>query len=256
MVSKRAIPTSITGADDSVTYTMYARNHNLPESQGCKLLRNIVKDKKKLLCPTNQVKLGLLHTTTPKYMYKYKIKKDHNGVLQLDKLHGNTNWMHAAKVEIDLLAMYKDLVDMGRGTPTPKDHQKFRVQLVNALKHCDKHKPRLPPYGDFTYVPANKTKPHCLLTDQSVVGTIHHMLNGTLIDFFSKEQATVETATYGSEFVATQTCVKQIMDLQQTLRFLGVPIKGQSYMFGDNEFVANSSSRPEAKLHKHCRSTV
>ncbi|CAJ1970400.1 unnamed protein product [Cylindrotheca closterium] len=98
-------------------------------------------------------------------MYNYKIKKDHSGVLQLDKLHGNTNWMPAAKVEIDLLAMYKVLVDMGRGTPTPKDHQKFQVQLVNALKHCDKDKPRLLPYGDFTYVPPNKTKPHCLLTD-------------------------------------------------------------------------------------------
>ncbi|CAJ1956273.1 unnamed protein product [Cylindrotheca closterium] len=76
------------------------------------------------------------------------------------------------------------------------------------------------------------------------------MLNGTPIDFFSREQSTVETATYGSEFVATQTCVKQIMDLQQTLRYLGVPIKGQSYIFGDNECVVNSSSRREAKLHK------
>ncbi|CAJ1951051.1 unnamed protein product [Cylindrotheca closterium] len=76
------------------------------------------------------------------------------------------------------------------------------------------------------------------------------MLNGTPIGFFSKEQSTVETATYGSEFVATRTCVKQIMDLQQTLRYLGVPIKGQSYMFGDNECAVNSSSRTEAKLHK------
>ncbi|CAJ1937418.1 unnamed protein product [Cylindrotheca closterium] len=75
------------------------------------------------------------------------------------------------------------------------------------------------------------------------------MLNGTSIDFFSKGQSTVETATYGSESVATQTCAKQIMDLQQTLRYLGVPIRGQSYMFGDNESVMNSSSLPEAKLH-------
>ncbi|CAJ1941676.1 unnamed protein product [Cylindrotheca closterium] len=119
-------PLRITGADDPMTYTMYARNHNLPESQGCKLIRNIVKeDKQKLLCPTNQVKLRLLHTTTPKYMYNYKIQKDHNGILQLNKLHGNANWMHATKVKIDLLAMYKVLADMGRGTPTPKDHQKI-----------------------------------------------------------------------------------------------------------------------------------
>ncbi|CAJ1967258.1 unnamed protein product [Cylindrotheca closterium] len=76
------------------------------------------------------------------------------------------------------------------------------------------------------------------------------MINGTPIDAFSKKQATVETATYGSEFVAARTCVEQIMDLRFTLRYLGVPIQGRSYMFGDNESVVNSSSRPDAKLHK------
>ena len=40
------------------------------------------------------------------------------------------------------------------------------------------------------------------------------------------------------------------MDLRLTLRYLGVPIEGRSYMFGDNESVVNSSSKPDAKLHK------
>ncbi|MEM6745039.1 MAG: Ty1/Copia family ribonuclease HI, partial [Pseudomonadota bacterium] len=90
---------------------------------------------------------------------------------------------------------------------------------------------------------------HCMLTGRSVTGIIH-MINGTPIDFFSKKQSTVETATYGSEFVAARTCVEQIMDLRYTLRYLGVPIQGRSYMFGDNESVVNSSSRPDSKLHK------
>ena len=97
------------------------------------------------------------------------------------------------------------------------------------------------------YVDANLY--HCLLTGRSVTGIIH-MINGTPIDAFTKKQSTVETATYGSEFVAARTCVEQIMDLRFTLRYLGVPIQGRSYMFGDNESVVNSSSRPEAKLHK------
>ena len=97
------------------------------------------------------------------------------------------------------------------------------------------------------YVDANLY--HCMLTGRSVTGIIY-MLNGTPIEAFSKKQSTVETATYGSEFVAARTCVEQIMDLRNTLRYLGVPIQGRSYMFGDNESVVNSSSRPEAKLHK------
>jgi hypothetical protein len=79
---------------------------------------------------------------------------------------------------------------------------------------------------------------------------ILHLANATPIDWFSKKQATVETATYGSEFVAARTCVEQIIDLRNTFRYLGVPITATSYMFGDNESVVNSSSIPHAKLHK------
>ena len=60
----------------------------------------------------------------------------------------------------------------------------------------------------------------------------------------------VETATYGSEFVAARTCMEQIIDLRTTLRYLGVSILGSSQMFGDNEAVINSSMRFEARLHK------
>src|SRR5687768_12211509 len=82
-----------------------------------------------------------------------------------------------------------------------------------------------------------------------VTGVLH-ILNATPIDWYSKKQATVETATYGSEFVAAKICVEQVVDLRNTLRYLGVPIGDLSYMFGDNESVVNSSSIPHYKLHK------
>ena len=97
------------------------------------------------------------------------------------------------------------------------------------------------------YVDANLY--HDCLTGRSVTGILH-FINATPIDWFSKRQATVETATYGSEFVAARTCVEQVIDLRNTLRYLGVPIRGKSWMFGDNESVVNSSAQPHAKLHK------
>ena len=107
------------------------------------------------------------------------------------------------------------------------------------------------PLGKFVtlthYVDANLY--HDMLTGRSVTGILH-FLNKTPIDWYSKKQATVETATYGSEFVASRTCVEQVIDLRITLRYLGVPIRDQSHMFGDNESVVNSSSRPHSKLHK------
>ena len=39
------------------------------------------------------------------------------------------------------------------------------------------------------------------------------MLNKTPIEYFSKKQGTVETATYGSEFVAARIATEQIIDL-------------------------------------------
>ena len=50
-----------------------------------------------------------------------------------------------------------------------------------------------------TYVDANLC--HDLTTGRAVTGILH-LLNQTPVDFYTKKQATVETATYGSEYVA------------------------------------------------------
>ena len=60
----------------------------------------------------------------------------------------------------------------------------------------------------------------------------------------------METATYGSEFVAAKTATEQIMDLRYTLRYLGVPIKSKSYIFGDNRSVGTSATLPHSTLSK------
>ena len=62
-----------------------------------------------------------------------------------------------------------------------------------------------------------------IVTGCSVTGILH-LINKMPLDWYSKKQATVETATYGSEFVAARTCVNQIVDLRTTLRYLGVPL--------------------------------
>jgi hypothetical protein len=90
---------------------------------------------------------------------------------------------------------------------------------------------------------------HDMVTGRSVTGILH-FLNQTPVDWYSKKQATVETATFGSEFVAARTTIDQIVDLRLTLRYLGVPIRDKSYVFGDNKTVIDSSSTPHAKLNK------
>jgi hypothetical protein len=54
----------------------------------------------------------------------------------------------------------------------------------------------------------------------AVAGTIH-FVNSMTADWYSRRQATVETATYGSEFVAPVTAVDQIIEFCTTLQYLG-----------------------------------
>jgi hypothetical protein len=98
-----------------------------------------------------------------------------------------------------------------------------------------------------SYVDANLY--HDLVTGRALTAVLH-LINKTPFDWFCKRQATVETATYGSEFVAAKTAVEQIQEIRLTLRYLGVPIKGKSYMFGDNQAVVTNSTIPHSQLSK------
>ena len=90
---------------------------------------------------------------------------------------------------------------------------------------------------------------HCLATGKSLTGCLH-FVNKTPVDWYSKKQATVETATYGSEFVAAKTATEQIMDIRQTLRYLGAPIATKSFLVGDNRSVVTSVTLPHSTLTK------
>ena len=90
---------------------------------------------------------------------------------------------------------------------------------------------------------------NCLATCKSLTGCLH-FVNKTPVDCIPQKQATVETATYGSEFVATKTATEQIMNIRQTLRYLGAPIATKSFLFGNNRSVVTSAALPHSTLTK------
>ena len=90
---------------------------------------------------------------------------------------------------------------------------------------------------------------HDQVTGKAVTACLH-MVNATPSHWHTKRQATVETATFGSEFVAARIATDQIIDLRYTLMYLGVPVRSKSYMFGDNKSVVDSASIPTSTLSK------
>ena len=128
------------------------------------------------------------------------------------------------------------------------DWEKTIYGKVKELLPDDAPPPLGKPVMTTTYVDANLC--HDLTTGRSVTGILH-LVNQTVIDYYLKKQPLVQTATYGSEYMAARTATEQIMELRTTLRYLGVEILSTSYMFGDNKTVVDSSINPASKLNKN-----
>lgn len=75
-------------------------------------------------------------------------------------------------------------------------------------------------------------------------------LNNALIDWFSKQQSTVESPTFGSESVACRIGLDKVEALRYKLRMMGIPIEGPCNVFCDNQSLVITAQRPESTLKK------
>jgi hypothetical protein len=74
--------------------------------------------------------------------------------------------------------------------------------------------------------------------------------NRAPILWFSKRQNTVETSSFGSEFVAARIAVELIEGLRYKLRMFGIPIEGPTNVFCDNQSVVTNATKPESTLKR------
>ena len=125
-------------------------------------------------------------------------------------------------------------------------------------------------YGDVQEaIPANAPKPrgksvvlrlfvdadHAanMETRRSRTGYVQ-MINTAVVNWFSKKQGSIETSTFGSEFVALKTAMEANRGLRYKLRMMGVPIDGPTYVFCDNQSVVSNTSKAESVLKKKSNS--
>ena len=79
-------------------------------------------------------------------------------------------------------------------------------------------------------------------------------MNMALINWLSKKQPTVESAVFGSEFVAMKHGVETLRGIRYKLRMMGVEVFGPTYIYGDNMSVVHNTSKPESMLKKKSNS--
>ena len=88
-----------------------------------------------------------------------------------------------------------------------------------------------------------------LITRRSRTGFII-FLNSAPIYWNSKRQGSVETSSFGSEFVALKNCCEYIRGLRYKLRMMGIPMELPTYIFADNQSVLKNSTLPHSTLKK------
>lgn len=75
-------------------------------------------------------------------------------------------------------------------------------------------------------------------------------LNNSPICWFSKRQTSVETSSFGSEFVAMKLCCEYVRGLRYKLRMMGISVSEPTFVFGDNQSVLANVGKPHSILKK------
>jgi len=78
--------------------------------------------------------------------------------------------------------------------------------------------------------------------------------NRSPILWYTKKQGSIETSTFGSEFMALKTATELVLGLRYKLRMMGVPLEGPANMRVDNMSVVNNTTAPESTLKKKSNS--
>ena len=178
-----------------------------------------------LACPRKGQLAQMLHMC--QYLY---CNQGMNLVYDPTKINVNENTilshLRAENKAKELQALYPDAVDyIPANAPEPLGQS---VQ-INAFVDADLA-------GELT-------------TRRSQTGILIYV-NMAPIIWISKRQSTVESSTFGSEFVAMRALVETIIGLRYKLRMFGVPIDGPCQVFCDNEPVTNASMCADVTLKR------
>jgi hypothetical protein len=139
----------------------------------------------------------------------------------------------------------------------------FKEQYRDAKEMIphDMPKPRGNPVKITAYVDSDHASNQT--TRKSHTGYVI-FINRAPVLWYSKRQNTVETSTFGSEFLAMKTVTEAIVALRAKLYWLGVPIDGPADVYADNESMVKCTRDFDTKLNKkhnaisyhYCRQAV
>ena len=146
-------------ASDPYTSAVYAKEHDLLNTPGWKLLKRHARTARRLIRTLKKSKYRQARASR-KYKHGWEVPRDYAHALQLDIHNGNNKWKEANDLEIEQIKEYRVFKDFGKAvydknkiTNAPEGHQKIRVPFLFDVKHCGKFKTRLVADGHLTKEP-------------------------------------------------------------------------------------------------------
>ena len=146
-------------SSDPYTCAVYAKEHDLLNTPGWKLLKRHARTARRLIRTLKKSKYRQARASR-KYKHGWEVPRDYAHALQLDIHNGNNKWKEAIDLEIEQIKEYQVFKDFGKAvydknniSNAPKGHQKIRVHFVFDVKHCGKFKARLVADGHLTKEP-------------------------------------------------------------------------------------------------------
>ena len=172
---------------------------------------------------------GHLHAVYKIFRYLQKNMSKNPGRLVFDGLYPHTDSRLFQKTVTDLNE-WNDFY--------PEAAEKLPAKMVEPLGN---------PVKVRAYVDANHAGN--LKNRRSHSGILIYVNNAPII-WYSKRQNTVESSSFGSEYIALRICTEMVEALRYKLRCFGIPIDGPAEVFCDNQSVVTNSSVPSSVLNK------
>ena len=91
------------------------------------------------------------------------------------------------------------------------------------------------------------------ITRRSRTGFLMY-LNSAPVYWMSKKQTSIETSSFGSEFIAMKQCTEYIRGLRYKLCMMGIPCTSPAFIFDDNQSVLANTTIPDSTLKKKSQS--
>jgi hypothetical protein len=92
-------PLSVIATNTRITCVIYAKEHDLLDTEGWKCFRNMAKREKHFLQLVKQAKLHS-YRSAPKYKFGFQIPRDYEEAMKLDELNCNDKWDQSVKAEM------------------------------------------------------------------------------------------------------------------------------------------------------------